>query len=456
MTISHYAELLLDDIVSRKPRTSWLLNDLYAERTACHSWLLEDSKITESVSSFSSGVASRAVSPSGTLLSFRSEATFSNALACMDDIFGDTSAKAARAESGDREALFCGDARSQVLLPGIIRELDSMIRSSSSTVRQVTLRFDTGVKEKLIFPGENCVRNETAIRTSLSLHITVSDCDGMQTASDLIAGVAGCESFLRDNDLFERAKSLVERAVNFLSAPKCPAGRFPVLLSGKTGGTMIHEACGHGLEADIVMKDFSVFRDRLGDTVASPFVTIVDDPTSPCAYGGYGCDDEGTPSRRTVLVDRGVLNGYLTDRETSAKMSLPLTGNGRRASFRHVPIPRMSATSLLPGPEREESILDGMGNGLYVTRLGGGEVDPTTGDFVFQVTEGFQVQAGKVRNPVRGALLVGNGPDVLKSIAAVGDRMELFPGYCGKNGQDVPISDGQPALLIPDIVVGGE
>lgn len=219
---------------------------------------------------------------------------------------------------------------------------------------------------------------------------------------------------------------------------------------------MIHEACGHGLEADIIMKDFSAFRDKIGTAVASPKVSIVDDPTLPAVFGGYRFDDEGTEAKRTLLIDNGVLKTYLTDRDTSARMRLPLSGNGRRASFRHPPIPRMSATILLPGKETERGLMQDMDSGLYVTRLGGGEVDPTTGDFVFQVTEGFRVLNGTIGHPIRGALLVGNGPQILQSIAGVGADMEIFPGYCGKDGQDVPVSDGQPALLIPDLIVGGE
>ena len=218
---------------------------------------------------------------------------------------------------------------------------------------------------------------------------------------------------------------------------------------------MIHEACGHGLEADIIQKDYSVYRDRLGEKVASPLVTLVDDATIPGAYGSYGVDDEGTPARRNILIDRGILRSYLTDVQSAQKGGIPLSGNGRRGSYRNLPIPRMSNTFLLPGEERLETILERAGSGLLVTKMGGGQVNPTSGDFVFQVTEAFLIEQGKVGRPVRGATLIGNGPEALRQIEAVGNDLHFEPGMCGKDGQSVPVTDGQPSLLIRSLLVGG-
>ncbi len=459
MTVSQRAADLLDSLRFGESRAI-LGSDLYAEQRECHSWLLEDSKIVESISSISSGVAFRTLNRDfpGSSISFRSGATISRALSCMNELRNDTvpSRRPAYFSGTCNDTLFEERDPLPNIFPSFLHDIDTMLRSASTLVRQVTLRFDTGTKEKLVCPESGGIRNDTTIGTSFSIHVTVSDENGTQTASDLVASATGQTCFLRDNDLSRRAIIVLERAVALLKAPKCPAGHFPVLLSGRTGGTMIHEACGHALEADIVMKDFSAFRDRIGTSVASPDVSIVDDPTLPSVFGGYRFDDEGTEAQRTLLIDKGILATYLTDRDTSARMHLPLSGNGRRASFRHPPIPRMSATFLLPGKETEQDLLRDMDSGLFVTRLGGGEVDPTTGDFVFQVTEGFRVRSGKIGHPIRGALLIGNGPQILQSIAGVGADMELFPGYCGKDGQDVPVSDGQPALLVPDLVVGGE
>jgi TldD protein len=228
-----------------------------------------------------------------------------------------------------------------------------------------------------------------------------------------------------------------------------------VLLDGQAGGAMIHEACGHGLEADIVQKDFSTFRDKIGKFVASPIVTIVDDATLPGMWGSYSFDDEGTPASRNVLVENGVLKRYMTDVLSARRDGLPATGNGRRESYHDLPMPRMSNTFIAPGPNTFEAMLSGMKSGLLVKKMGGGEVDPTTGDFVFQVTEGYLVENGRVGALVKGATLAGNGPDALMDIEGVGRDLTLDSGTCGKSGQGVPVTDGQPAILIKKLTVGG-
>jgi TldD protein len=218
---------------------------------------------------------------------------------------------------------------------------------------------------------------------------------------------------------------------------------------------MIHEACGHSLEADIVIKDYSSFRDCLEKQVASPLVTLVDDPTLHGLYGSYPFDGEGTLSRRTVLIKDGVLKSFLTDLLSSRQGGFPVSGNGRRSSFRHPPVPRMSNTFIMNGDGDPEEIVSGVERGLLVLKMGGGEVNPTSGDFVFHVTEGYLVSRGKRLYPVRNAMLTGNGPRVLMEIDAVGNDLHFDPGVCGKSGQQVPVTDGQPTIRIRQLVVGG-
>ena len=189
--------------------------------------------------------------------------------------------------------------------------------------------------------------------------------------------------------------------------------------------------------------------------MAHESVTMIDDAAMPGLYGAYRFDDEGTPAQRTVLIEKGVLKGYLTDVLSSQLYSLPLTGNGRRESYRNIPVPRMSNTYLLPGGDNLETMLARTENGLYVKKMGGGEVDPTSGDFVFYVTEGYLVEKGKVSAPVRGAILTGNGPEALSKISALGKNLIMDPGICGKSGQGVPVTDGQPSMLIEGLTVGG-
>jgi TldD protein len=262
-------------------------------------------------------------------------------------------------------------------------------------------------------------------------------------------------SFLERQDLKTTGEEALRRAVLQSGAVLCPAGVMPVILGGQAGGTMIHEACGHGLEADIVEKDYSVYRGKTGQTVASELVTLVDDATIPGLYGSYTFDDEGTPAQRTILIENGVLRGFLTDVETAKNQGLARTGNGRRASWNVPPMPRMSNTFIMGGEQDSQEIVDSLKEGLLVLKMGGGEVHPTTGDFVFHVEEGYLVRNGKIGSAVKNAILTGNGPEVLKRIGAVGNDLHFESGVCGKSGQHVPVTDGQPTILIEELTVGG-
>jgi TldD protein len=226
-------------------------------------------------------------------------------------------------------------------------------------------------------------------------------------------------------------------------------------MAGEAGGTMVHEACGHGLEADLVQKGLSVYAGKMGEKVASPLITVIDDATLPSRYGSYAFDDEGTPGKKTVLIEEGILKSYMYDLDTALKENRESTGNGRRESYRSRPIPRMSNTLIAPGQTDPEEIIASTRKGLYVTKMGGGQVNTTNGDFVFEVTEGYLLENGKVGAPVRGATLIGNGPQVLSQVDLVGRDIGFSLGVCGKNGQGVPVGDAQPTLRIPNLVVGG-
>jgi len=230
----------------------------------------------------------------------------------------------------------------------------------------------------------------------------------------------------------------------------------PVVLSSEAGGTMIHEAVGHGLEADLAQQGLSVYSGRLGERIASEAVSVVDDATLPNRRGSLAFDDEGTPAQRTLLIERGVLKGYLYDRLTAMKDGTVSTGNGRRQSYRHRPIPRMTNTLILPGEEDPEAILSSTPAGLLVVRMGGGQVNTVNGDFVFEVSEGYRIENGRAGEPVRGATLTGNGPRVLEQIDRVGRDLGFAVGTCGKDGQAAPVSDAQPTIRIPELTVGGE
>jgi len=265
----------------------------------------------------------------------------------------------------------------------------------------------------------------------------------------------GFELF-QDNPPNQIAETASRRALMMLGARRAPGGKMPVVLSSDAGGTMIHEASGHGLEADLAQTGMSVYSGRKGEQVASPLITVIDDPTLPLKRGSYGFDDEGVKAQRTTLVEKGILKGYLYDYLTAMKDGTTSTGNGRRESYHSRPLPRMSNTFIAPGQMDPEAILHATRSGLFVKKMGGGQVNTVNGDFVFEVTEGYLIEDGEIGEPVRGATLTGNGPDILKAIDMVGSDLGFGIGTCGKEGQGVPVADAQPTLRIPEIVVGGE
>jgi TldD protein len=273
------------------------------------------------------------------------------------------------------------------------------------------------------------------------------------------AGGGGRYAFdeLRDGRAERFAREAARQALVNLDATPAPAGTMTVVLGPGWPGILLHEAIGHGLEGDFNRKRTSAFTDRIGTRVASELCTVVDDGTLPGRRGSLNVDDEGTPTGRTVLIERGILRGYLQDRQNAALMRLPLTGNGRRESFAHTPMPRMTNTFMLAGEEAPEDIIRSVDRGLYAVSFGGGQVDITSGKFVFSASEAYLIEGGTIGRPVRDATLIGNGPDVLTRISRVGNDLSLDEGQgtCGKDGQSVPVGVGLPTTRIDGLTVGG-
>jgi len=264
-------------------------------------------------------------------------------------------------------------------------------------------------------------------------------------------------SALTDGRAERFAREAARQALTNLDAVAAPAGTMTVVLGPGWPGILLHEAIGHGLEGDFNRKRVSAFTDRIGTRVASELCTVVDDGTIPLRRGSLNVDDEGTPTSRTVLIEKGILSGYLQDRLNASLMGMPLTGNGRRESFAHIPMPRMTNTFMLAGADAPEDILRSVDRGLYAVSFGGGQVDITSGKFVFSASEAYLIEGGKVGRPVKGATLIGNGPDVLQRISAVGADLQLDEGIgtCGKDGQSVPVGVGLPTVRIDGLTVGG-
>jgi TldD protein len=261
-----------------------------------------------------------------------------------------------------------------------------------------------------------------------------------------------------DSELpIDLAREAVRQAIVQLEAEPAPAGAMPVVLGCGWPGILLHEAVGHGLEGDFNRKGTSAFSGRVGQAVASSLCTVVDDGTMPNRRGSLSIDDEGTPGQYNVLIEKGVLRGYMQDKLNARLMGVSPTGNGRRESFAHIPMPRMTNTYMLPGPHDPEEIIASVKKGLYAPNFGGGQVDITSGKFVFSASEAYLIENGKVTTPVKGAMLIGDGPEALSKISMVGNDLKLDRGVgtCGKDGQSVPVGVGQPTLKIDELTVGG-
>lgn len=335
----------------------------------------------------------------------------------------------------------------------LIENSNKVARGVSSKIKQVSLVYRDSVKNVCIASSDGTIAEDERIYTLALIQVIAAEGDVLQTAYEPVGGLVGFELF--EEPFEEIAQKAAQKAVALLSARKAPGGRMPVVISAASGGTMIHEAIGHGLEADLVQQGLSVYSGKIGERIASPLVTIIDDATLPNKRGSFRFDDEGVTSQRTVLVEKGVLKGYMYDRLTAMKEGVSSTGNGRRQSYKDRPIPRMSNTFIASGAEDPEKIIRSVDKGFFVRKMGGGQVNTVTGEFVFEVSEGYLIEKGQIGEPVRGATLIGNGPEVLKSIDMVGNDMGFAIGTCGKDAQGVPVSDAMPTVRIPEMVVGG-
>jgi TldD protein len=337
----------------------------------------------------------------------------------------------------------------------MVRAAEAAARAVDSRIAQVRIMYRDQLQEVRIANSLGVDVSDERVQVVMTVNCVAIQNGDMQTGYEVLGGSSGMEIF-ENTSPEELARTAAKRAILMLEADPAPGGAMPVVLHSAAGGTMVHEAVGHGLEADHVNEQMSVYAGRLGQQVASPLINVVDDGAIAGLRGSFGFDDEGTPSQRNLLIENGVLKLYLQDRLSAMKMEAKPTGNGRRESYWHYPIPRMTNTMILPGSEDPDSIISRTPTGLLVYKMGGGQVNPVNGDFVFEVSEGYLIKDGKIGAPVRGATLTGNGPQVLKEIDLVGSDLGYGIGTCGKEGQGSPVADAQPTLRIPSMVVGGQ
>ncbi|MFZ5815687.1 MAG: TldD/PmbA family protein [Bacillota bacterium] len=336
----------------------------------------------------------------------------------------------------------------------VMREADQIARNFSPEISQVTVTYLDEEQEVLIANSEGTFAQDRRIRSRLPITAVASNGSQMQTGFYGPGAHKGFE-FFEELDLRHYAGEAARIAVTMLHADECPSGRFPVIIDNEFGGVIMHEACGHGLEATSVAKKASVFADRLGEKIAPEIVTYIDDGTLANEWGSQNLDDEGAPCRRNVLIENGVLKGYLIDKLNGRRMGMAPTGSSRRQSYKFAPTSRMTNTFIAPGKHTREEIIANTEFAIYARYMGGGSVNPATGEYNFAVREGYIVRNGKIAEPVRGATLIGTGFDTLSKIDMVGNNLAHGAGMCGSLSGSLPVNVGQPTIRVSEITVGG-
>jgi len=337
----------------------------------------------------------------------------------------------------------------------LLRLANETARAHDPRVSQATVSYAESVQEVLVANSDGVHRTDTRVRVNFAVQVVAKDGAVLESGFEAVRGTLGFE-MLTDDAVRDAAESAARRAVLNVGAQSAPAGTYTVVLSSEAGGTLIHESVGHGLEADLNLKGLSVYSGRIGEKVASELITVVDDGRDPGRRGTAAMDDEATPTQRTVLIEKGILRTYLSDRKHAEKLGIRRSGNARRESFRHLPICRMTNTMIASGDSDPEAIVRSVKDGIFVKKMGGGQVDVVSGNFAFEVTECYRIRDGKLAEPLRGATLVGQGPKLMSEIDMVGWDLGYSTGTCGKDGQGAPVADAQPTLRIPSVVIGGK
>jgi TldD protein len=339
----------------------------------------------------------------------------------------------------------------------LLQEIDAFARARDPRVAQVMASLAGERRVVEILRGDGRLIRDVRPLCRLNVQVTVEKDGRRENGSSGAGGRAGFEAWITPERWREQVEEALRQALVNLEAVDCPAGEMDVVLGAGWNGILLHEAVGHGLEGDFNRKGTSAFSGRIGERVAAPGVTVFDDGSIPGRRGSLTVDDEGTPSARTILIEDGILVGYMQDRQSARLLNMAATGNGRRQSYAHVPMPRMTNTGMLAGTSSREAMIAETRRGLYCANFGGGQVDITNGKFVFQCTEAYLIEDGRITSPVKGATLIGDGPSALTRVTMIGDDFAFDPGIgtCGKAGQGVPVGVGQPSLKITGLTVGG-
>ncbi|WP_456383392.1 TldD/PmbA family protein [Persephonella sp.] len=339
----------------------------------------------------------------------------------------------------------------------ILLKADDTVRAFDGRIIQASITLRDSRREVLIVNTLGEIVEDTQSRVALYVEAVAREDGTLQKGYESAGGTAGYEFFdSGDVDIIEFVSmKAAHRAVTGLRAKPAPAGSMPVVISSDAGGTMIHEAVGHGLEADLAENGLSVYAGKIGEKVASELITVIDDGTIPGKMGSYSFDDEGVPSQKTVLIEKGYLKNFMYDRLTALKTGKQPTGNGRRDTYRNIPIVRMRNTYIAPGKDNPHDLIKDTKKGVYVVKMGGGQVNTVNGDFMFEIIEGYMIENGEITYPIRGASLLGNGPEAMRDVEGVGYDLGWAIGTCGKSGQAAPVGDAQPTIKIKKLTLGG-
>lgn len=439
--------------------------DLYFQATTHESWSLEDGLVRNASHSMEKGVGIRAISGDKTGFAYADEILLPSLL---------QASRAARAianqgqqgmvrawSRSEPEPLYGPEDPAIVLAASekvdLLRQVDAYARSRDPRVSQVMVTLAATHETILVAAADGTLAADVRPLVRLSVTVIAEQGQRREQGNDGGGGRFSYADLVANDAWRVFADEAVRQALTNLEADPAPAGTMTVVLGPGWPGVLLHEAVGHGLEGDFNRRGTSAFTGRMGEKVAASGVTVVDDGTLPRRRGSLTVDDEGTPTSQTVLIENGILRGYLQDKLNAGLMKMPLTGNGRRESFAHLPMPRMTNTFMLAGPHDPAEIIASVDRGLYAVNFAGGQVDITSGRFVFSASEAYLIEKGRVTRPVRGATLIGNGPEAMNRVSMVGNDLRLDPGIgvCGKDGQSVPVGVGQPTLRIDGLTVGG-
>ena len=439
--------------------------DLYFEASRLEAWTLEDGIVKEGSFSIEQGAGIRAISGEKTGFAYTDELSLPNLLQAAG-----TARAIARAGRNAAQRVAAAGQRATLYAPvdpllslaeadkiALLQRVESEARRLDPRVSQVIVNLVAAHDVILVAADDGTLAGDVRPLVRMNVHVIAEQGSRREQGTSGGGGRTTLDHFIESDRGLGFAREAVRQALVNLEAVDAPAGTMPVVLGCGWPGVLLHEAVGHGLEGDFNRKGTSAFAGLLGKRVASPLCTVVDDGTLPGRRGSLNIDDEGTPTQQTVLIEKGVLRGYMQDKMNGRLMGTPSTGNGRRESYAHLPMPRMTNTYMLAGDTDPQEIIASVDKGLYAVNFGGGQVDITSGKFVFSASEAYLIEKGRVTRPVKGATLIGNGPEVLNHVSMIGNDLQLDSGIgvCGKEGQSVPVGVGQPTLKVDELTVGG-